>query len=295
MSNELVTINTNNFDVLAQLTGQATAVVGDNLGLPRMRINRDAVDQDDQPIPIGTFAITMGGKTLYSKTCIFRPLVNMYQYQHYNSDEKKVVNRTIFIPNFTEIEAIDEKGGVRCGKLTGKQLKALSQSQQEAVKEKQKPIKAYRFVFGYVSMADAADKDGNKQPIDNVLCYFRLNGDNFMPIGEVFDRLAKSRKAMQSYDFVCSLERKVNGATKYYQAKFDVDVTKAKPITEPMVKDIEQILAVIKERNIEVVEKHKEALKNKAQDAKDAVLVGEILQDDFDDAPFPTNPIGAGD
>jgi hypothetical protein len=144
-------------------------------------------------------------------------------------------------------------------------------------------------------MADAADKDGNKQPIDNVLCYFRLNGDNFMPIGEVFDRLAKSRKAMQSYDFVCSLERKVNGATKYYQAKFDVDVTKAKPITEPMVKDIEQILAVIKERNIEVVEKHKEALKNKAQDAKDAVLVGEILQDDFDDAPFPTNPIGAGD
>lgn len=295
MTNELTTINTNNFDALAQLTGQATAPVGDNLGLPRLRINRDAVDDNDQPIPIGTFAITLDGKTLYSKTCIFRPLVNMYQYQLYSPDEKRTLNRSIFVPNFFDVEPIDEQGGVRCGKLTGKQLKSLPEAEQKLIKEQQKNHKTYRFVWGYVSMADAADREGNKHPVDKVLCYMRLSGDNFSPFGDAVDRLSKQRKAMQSYDFVCSLERKVNGATKYYQAKFDVDLSKAQPITPAMVQDIEQILITIKERNAEIIEKHKEALKNRPteKDGSDAVLVGEILNDDFNDDPFP-NLLGAG-
>src|SRR4051812_19191689 len=87
-------------------TGQGQA---SKPSLPRMRINRDATDEQDNNLPVGTFAVSQGDQQVFAKTAIFRPFINVFQYSLYDPNLKKTVNRSILFKDWKE-EAIDELG-----------------------------------------------------------------------------------------------------------------------------------------------------------------------------------------
>src|SRR5688572_22361622 len=107
MANELTTITQEELDELIKVSGQQNEHSGNYI--PRVRINRDGEDDAGKQIPVGTFAVSQDGKSVYSKTAVLRVLKNAYQYSVFNEDEKRYTNQTIIFSSFND-EAIDEQG-----------------------------------------------------------------------------------------------------------------------------------------------------------------------------------------
>lgn len=188
--------------------------------LPSLKINRD--DQDDQGnnIPTGSYCVSQEGKAFYSKTAKFRTFTNSYQYMVFDFISKKFSNKSVIIKNFNE-EAIDELGGLRCGKISKKDQEFLSETE----KEKQKQIKCYRLMFGTVTFP------GNEN-VEDVPVLWRSSGDNFNSAKVALDSMEKVKHLFCQHPINMTLQRKKNGSNVYYQAVCEAILKEEIPFTE---------------------------------------------------------------
>lgn len=172
MNTSLVEFNSSDrYNEIAALTGASVQ----GTYLPRLQVNRHAVNDDDKPIPMGTYSVTQDDKTVYGKTALFRTFINAYQYAQYDPKEKKYINRSVIIKSFNE-EAIDMLGGLRCGKVSAKDIDQLN----PADKLLQQNIKCARLMYGTVTLLEAVDVDAKKVELVDVPVMFKLTGSNFM-------------------------------------------------------------------------------------------------------------------
>lgn len=270
MSNDLV-VSGMSYDELAKITGQGASGNGGPV-FPRLGVNREAEDDDGNPLPVGTFFFRdADGNKHFSKTAKFRPFINTYQYQIYDAVERKTVNRTILFKNFRD-EIIDIKGGIACGKVMGKEKDNLTEAQKEA----QKKIKCYRLVFGTVTFPDGPE---------NVPVIWRMSGANFMAPDIVFKELSKGKKLLWSVDLDLSLTRKKAGATTYYEVNADYDRTQAIPFTAEDMDLLKRFNEVIQGENEVVRTAYTAALRGvpTQNDLDDERDLADILGDDLDD------------
>lgn len=269
MSNDLVISSSMSYDELAKITGQDTGSSGPLF--PRLSVNRDAEDDDGNPLPVGTYTYKDTTGQHFSKTAKFRPFMNVYQYSVYDSDTKKYTNRTIMFKNFRD-ELIDIKGGTACGKVMGKEKDNLS----EAQKEQQKKIKCARIVFGQVTFPD-------KEP---VAVLWKMGGSNFMAPDAVFKELAKNKRLFWTTELDLSLTRKKAGATTYYEMGVEYDRTVNLPFTEDDFALLRQFNEIVTTENDAVRALYQAALKDTPtqDDINDERSLADILgNDDLDD------------
>jgi hypothetical protein len=262
---------------LLALTGQSSGPKFTDF--PRLSMNRDGVDEQERQLPVGHFVVSQGGVAVYGKPVSFRPFINAYQYAIYNSDEKKYTNRSVIIKSFSE-EALDEQGGIACGKIPAKKREGLTEKQLA----EQKLIKCYRILYGLVTF-DGVTADGDKVNVDNVAVKMRLSGDNFMPVQETLDKLSKAKIPMLTTNLNVTTERQVNGATKWYRAIFKADLKSPQITLQDVDWDfLRSFQDSIERENGFIVEKYKAAKKFTVEAGSENEVIEALEKDLLDDS-----------
>lgn len=264
-----------NYAELARITGQAQESNGPML--PRLVINHVHETDEGKPIPAGTYAVSSLDKpTVYAKTADFRPYINGYQYQVYDSELKKYTNKTVIFKNFNE-EQLDELGGTACGKVTGKAKNNLTEAQVTL----QKKIKCYRFLYGTVSMT-GVDVDGNECTLTDEPCLWRSTGSVFMPVGEVLQVMTKAQRL--SFQATIKLDKTIrdkNGNTVYYKPVLVADMKTVKQIDNKDFELLTQFQDIIDGENSKVIDKHMAAKRHSLDQAEIDGIQDEIIDAGF--------------
>lgn len=277
-STELSTLTN---EELMAMTGQGEAK---KPGIPRLTVNKEGVDDHDNEIPIGTFKIAQGeASALYAKTAVFRPFHNTFQYAIYDAKAKATTNRSIHIKNWAD-EALDELGGVRCGKIPNKQAKELSAEDQE----KNKLIKCYRFIYGQVTLSGVTET-GTKMSVERLPVRMKLSGSNFMPFSETIDLINALKRPIFNFNCNLTLTRQKNGATVWYVVGFEPDLKNLIPMSTEDMELWHSFQEQINRENDYIKGKYKDALKVKTQPTANVKDVVDQLSNDFHDDELPEN------
>ena len=168
MSQEIVLVSEEDLKALADRAGAVQS--GSNF-LPQLRVNYEDETPEGISLKKGTFFVADQDEAVYANTVTFRPLTQHFQWVDYDEVQEKTVNRTRFIANFKE-EARDEKGGVRCGKPSSKELKA-----NPNLAKQYESITCYRHLQGIVKYTGKTAA-GVETEVENVVS-LRLKGSNF--------------------------------------------------------------------------------------------------------------------
>ena len=266
---QLVTIDSNQERALAAMLGLAPG--GEREQTPLLKINLEDEDDAGNALPKGKFMVTGQDETVYADKVRIRPLSQFFQWVHYDPEQNKSVNRTIMIPRLN-LEARDEKGGVRCGKPPSKVLK---ENPEEA--KKYKNITCFRLIQCLVSYAGKT-ADGKATKVENVPALLRLKGANFSSFeDEVIDKLPKGKKL---YDFwvEVSATKKKNGSVTYFVYNYVVDLGNPAPLDQLTYDTMLHIVEIVKAENERVNAKYEAAISGKSADSR-AMKAVEIIEE----------------
>jgi hypothetical protein len=189
--------------------------------LQRLKINRESLDDDEKEIPVGTYSLYNSelGKVVFFKEIQFRPLLSGFQYRVWDNAESKYSNRSIIFKNWNE-EALDEKGGVACGKVRGALKKDLTKDEEV----EQKLIKCARMVWGLVS-GEAVDNENNTVTVVEEPCVFYAQGMNYQIVDGAIDSFTRRGKKFIYHQFLMTTKREKRGSNTFYIAQVKIDAT----------------------------------------------------------------------
>lgn len=272
MSTELSTINsTISNEDLMKLTGQDQGS-GPKSFLPRLKINREYETDEGDQVPPGTYSLSLQEGTVYAKTASFRPFINAFQYQVYDANTNTYPNKTIIFKSWSE-EQIDEKGGVKCGKQTGRAKDRLTAEQVEA----QKSTKCYRNLYGTVSL-EGVDAKGAKVSVTDEPCLWRVTGSAFTPVGDALQIITASKRPFFSSEIeLVAPKREKNGATIFYVPVLK-PTNKVISYTEADFELLKKFQDTINFENGPIIQKYKQA--------RGFIEQTDAIMDDIEDAQF---------
>ena len=260
MTNELTVVDQHELDAFAASVGaNAEDMQGGNDFLPALKVNYNEEDANGKELKKGLFFLDNVDVKVYAKNVKIRPLLQYFQWTQYNKAEKKTINRTRFIPDFGQ-EARDEKGTVRCGKPTSKDIKA-----NPSLKDKFDDITCYRHIYALVSY-DGADADGVKHSVENVVCTIRLHGANFIPFQDEY--VANMPKGSRIWDYEAKLgvtkeKNDPASATSFYVIHFDTDFGSKLTFDAPTFATLKGLREKVDMLNNDIDSKYYAALSNK--------------------------------
>lgn len=297
MSNALAITTEMDYATIAALTGQD---MGSSGGLPHLRANRAPQDENGNPLPLGAFSLqNADGVTVYAaeektqgkrtitvpKPIIFRPFVNAYQYSVYDNETKTTTNRSIIFTDHRQ-DAIDEKGGNKCGKITGKAKEGLS----DAVKAVQKNIKCHRLLFGLVKGFTGIDAEGNEVAVDDTPVLYKQGGSSFMAFQDmVLNQLNKVKRPMFMHELELITERIAHTPDVIgYEPRYSLDITKSVPSTPKDMELFRDFAEYITVTNDSIKAKASDAQKGitTSRDAEDAKVINSLDDDFADELPW---------
>ena len=277
MVNDLKAFESLSKEEIMRMTGQDDGSIISSGNLSRLTINRAAEDDDGNQLSAGVYTVYDSGieAKVYSikdKAIQFRPFINAYQYMQYDPDNNNYPCSSVVFKSWKE-EPIDTNGGVRCGKVIGKDKEQLTQAEIDA----QRNIKCYRLVYGLLSM-EGTTATGDATTIDAMPVLFRVTGSNFTPIGEALKSLKGRDSLMQNHLLNLTTKRKKAGSNVYYVSNVSVD-NKEIDFTKKDLEHMDMFSALIEEENSRISEKYQNAHKNKERDAASAKVVNEMADD----------------
>ena len=277
MVNDLKAFNSLSKEEIMRMTGQDDGSIISSGTLSRLTINRAAEDDDGNQLSAGVYttydaSIEDRVYSIKDKPIQFRPFINAYQYMQYDPDSNSYPCSSVIFKSWKD-EAIDTNGGVRCGKVIGKEKEQLTQAEIDS----QKNIKCYRLVYGLVSF-DGTNSTGEPVSIDAMPVLFRVTGSNFTPIGEALKSLKGRESLMQNHLLNLKTTRKKAGSNVYYVSQISVD-NKEVEFTQKDLEHMDMFRALIEEENARVSEKYQNAVKNKESDAASAKVINEMEDD----------------
>ena len=277
MVNDLKAFNSLSKEEIMQMTGQDDGSIISSGTLSRLTINRSAEDDDGNALSAGVYTVYDSSieDRVYSikdKPIQFRPFINSYQYMEYDPNNNSYPCSSVIFKSWKD-EPLDTNGGVRCGKVIGKDKEQLSEAEIDA----QKNIKCYRLVYGLVSF-DGTTSKGEPATVDSMPVLFRVTGSNFTPIGEALKSLKGRESLMQNHLLNLKTTRKKAGSNVYYVSQISVD-NKEVDFTQKDLEHMDMFRALIEEENARVSEKYQNAVKNKESDAASAKVINEMEDD----------------
>ena len=274
---ELATIDAAEQRKLNALLGANQDTGGSETRLPLLKVNSKRKNAEGKKIPEGQFVLSGLEEDVFAESVMIRPLSQTFQWLHFDSETKKVANKTVIVPNF-RTEPIDMKGTLRCGKPPSKVLRDLDRTEQK----KYEDIKCYRQIRCLVTY-EGNTASGKKVSIENQPAIILLKGSNFSPFeDEVVKRLPQGRNL---YDFwvKVSAEEMENGSVVYWVMHFEPDLGTPVGLDKPTIDTMYHIADMIRNENDMVKSKYNEALR--AQSASDGAIdaISTVLEDDFED------------
>jgi len=277
MVNDLKAFDALSKEEIMKMTGQDDGSVISTGTIDRLTINRAAEDDDGNQLSAGVFStydssIESKVYSIKDKPVQFRPFINAYQYMEYDPDNNNYPCSSVIFKSWKD-EPIDTNGGIRCGKVIGKDKEQLTQIQIDA----QRNIKCYRLVYGLVSM-DATTPTGEPVKVEAMPVLFRVTGSNFTPIGESLKSLKGRDSLMQNHLLNLTTIRKKSGSNVYYVSQVNVD-NREVPFTAKDLEQMDMFNALIAEENTRVSTKWQNANSNKEQDVASAKVINELSDD----------------
>lgn len=246
--------------------------------LQRLKINRESLDDDEKEIPVGTYSLYNSdvGKLVYFKEIQFRPLMSGFQYRVWDNAENQYSNRSIIFKSWNE-EALDEKGGVSCGKVTG----ALKKDLTETEVVEQKKIKCSRIIWGLVS-GEATDNEDNAVTVVEEPCMFYAQGMNYQIVDTAINSFTRRGKSFIYHQFVMTTKREKRGGNTFYIAQVKLDPTELEFTAEhfDMMKRFQETIDF---ENTEIIYKYEQANNPVPFEVVDVEKVETLKDLEFDD------------
>ena len=235
MVNEVTTIDTNNYAVMAKamgLSGESSSSDDKPKTLPRFRINHSPIIGSDKVlVKGGTYKLEIpDDTTLYGTSATIRPFIQRFMYKRFvkNVSAKAgeplgVYHKTIMSDNLN-VDLKDNQGKFNCGKPTGfiKDFKALPVETQNVIKQ----IKRVRVIFGTVDLVGSVDESGNKINKGNIPFIWEIdNRDAFKTMGEPFKKFSQVKRLPVEHSISLNTEeRKLPNGNSFYLPTYTLDL-----------------------------------------------------------------------
>jgi hypothetical protein len=206
---QVTTIDTNNYNVMAQAMGMGADVSQQSSKastLARLRINHSPImgeqDMGGKKVKLevvsgGTYKLEIpDGDTYYAESVQIRPFLQRFMHKKFVKGNDSTPNRYIktVMANDLNGDMKDNDGGFNCGKPAGfiKDWAALPDSMKDLIRS----IKRVRALFGTVELVNATDAAGNSVVgLEPTPFIWEIdNRDAFKTLGEVFNKLNRMRR-----------------------------------------------------------------------------------------------------
>ena len=243
MNNEITTIDTNNYAVMAKAMGMA----GENAStddkpktLPRFRINHTPImgtaEVNGKKVNVevvegGTYKLEIPDEQIiYATSAKIRPFIQRFMYKRFvkNMSAKAgepmgIYHKTIMSDNLN-IDLKDNQGNYNCGKPSGfiKDFKALPVETQDVIRQ----IKRVRVIFGMVDLVGSVDDKGNKIEKEAIPFIWEIdNRDAFKTMGEPFKKFSQVKRLPVQHSIALSTEeRKLPNGNSFYLPNYTLDL-----------------------------------------------------------------------
>ena len=235
MNNEVTTIDTNNYAVMAKAMGMA----GENDSsdkksntLPRFRIQHSPIIGSDKVlVKGGTFKLDIpDDKIIYAESAKVRPFVQRFMYKRFvknmsakAGEPQGIYHKTIMSDNLN-VDLKDNQGKFNCGKPSGfiKDFKALPVDTQEVIKQ----IKRVRVIFGLVDLQKCINDKGESVKQDTTPFIWEVdNRDAFKTLGEPFKQFSKVKRLPVQHTIVLNTEeRKLPNGNSFFLPTYTLNL-----------------------------------------------------------------------
>ena len=235
MVNEVTTIDTNNYAVMAKamgMSGETSSSDDKPKSLPRFRINHSPIIGSDKVlVKGGTYKLEIPEETtLYGTSAKIRPFIQRFMYKRFvkNMSAKQgeplgVYHKTIMSDNLN-VDLKDNQGKFNCGKPTGyiKDFKALPVETQDVIRQ----IKRVRVIFGTVDLVGSVDESGNKMDKGTIPFIWEIdNRDAFKTMGEPFKKFSQVKRLPVEHSISLNTEeRKLPNGNSFYLPTYTLDL-----------------------------------------------------------------------
>ena len=246
MDNNLVTIDTNNYEAMAKAMGIAgegnkSSDAKKTQQLPRFRINHAPImgetkmngkNVNVEIVQGGTYKLEIpDGETYYSKTASIRPFMQRFMYKRFvkNMNAKMgepmgVYHKTVMADSLN-LDLKDNQGGFNCGKPAGyiQDFKALPEKTQDLIKQ----IKRVRVIFGMVDLLEPSNNKGESVDFESTPFIWEIdNRDAFKTVGAPFTKLAQLKKLPVQHTIALDTEeRKLPNGNVFYLPVSTLDIS----------------------------------------------------------------------
>ena len=246
MDNNLVTIDTNNYEAMAKAMGIAgegtkSSDAKKTQQLPRFRINHAPImgetkmngkNVNVEIVQGGTYKLEIpDGETYYSKTASIRPFMQRFMYKRFvkNMNAKMgepmgVYHKTVMADSLN-LDLKDNQGGFNCGKPAGyiQDFKALPEKTQDLIKQ----IKRVRVIFGMVDLLEPSNNKGESVAFESTPFIWEIdNRDAFKTVGAPFTKLAQLKKLPVQHTIALDTEeRKLPNGNVFYLPTSTLDIS----------------------------------------------------------------------
>mgnify|MGYP003109453046 FL=1 len=235
MVNEITTIDTDNYAVMAKamgMSGESSSSDDKPKTLPRFRINHTPIIGSDKVlVKGGTFKLEIpDDTTIYGTSATIRPFIQRFMYKRFvkNMAAKAgeplgVYHKTIMSDNLN-VDLKDNQGKFNCGKPTGyiKDFKALPVETQDVIRQ----IKRVRVIFGTVDLVDSVDENGKKIDRGTIPFIWEIdNRDAFKTMGEPFKKFSQVKRLPVEHSIALNTEeRKLPNGNSFYLPTYTLDL-----------------------------------------------------------------------
>ena len=241
--NEVVTINTDNYSVMAKAMGLAgESSDSKSSSLARLKLQHKNImgmktvgDEVEEVVKIkaGSYKLDVPDDTAYyAKEVTIRPFMQRFMYKRFvkNNNAKQgeplgIFHKTIMADNLN-IDLKDNQGTFNCGKPSGyiKDFASLPADMQNLIKQ----IKRVRVLFGLISMKDMkTETEGKLTEVEDLPFIWEIdNREAFKIVGKPFATLSTMRKLPVQHTITALGDpRALPSGDKFYVPKVMLDTT----------------------------------------------------------------------
>lgn len=210
-------------------------------------------------------------QAVYAKNVKIRVLSQLFQWIDYDPDENKVRNKTLLIP-FMSHEARDQRGGIRCGKPTSREMKDWSPDR----KAQYKSITLFRQLRCLVSYTGTT-VDGKEVTVENVPAIILNKNSSYMNFEDEVVKKLNGRNYNDVWIDVHGEEHQ-NGSVTYYTWHYTPDLKNPVPMDDKTFDTMIHFAEMVQKENQAIDASYERALRERSID-DDAI---DALEDDLD-------------
>ena len=298
--NEIVTINTENYSVMAKamgLAGESSDSKSSNLARLKLQHKnimgeKEVGDEIEEVVKIkaGSYKLDVPDDTAYyAKEVTIRPFMQRFMYKRFvkNTNAKQgeplgIFHKTIMADNLN-IDLKDNQGTFNCGKPSGyiKDFASLPADMQNLIKQ----IKRVRVLFGLITMKDMkTETEGKLTEVKDLPFIWEIdNREAFKIVGKPFATLSTMRKLPVQHNITALGDpRALPSGDKFYVPKVMLDTTNTITLSDKDQTTFTDFISWIENYNTYIMSMWDEKV-NSTMSTEDENTVDQFVQIDNQD------------